>query len=220
VDYIHRAQNPYLGWRYGVRDGDNDTSVTGWMVMVLEQARQAGLDVDEGAFKGARAWLDKMTEPEFGRVGYQHRGGSPARTMEAMDKFPADLSESTTAIGIATRIHTGQDALRNEWVQKGADLLVAKLPTWEPARGTIDMYYWFWGTIALRKVGGDRWRKWGDALRTAVGGHQVVDPDDAEHGSWEPVGAWAPEGGRVYSTAVCCIAYTILKRSHERAGPK
>ena len=79
VNFILAAQNPYLGWRYGRRDGDNDTSMTAWMTMALSSAKQAGLDVDDSAFKGAVSWVDKMTEPQFGRVGYNRRGGHTAR---------------------------------------------------------------------------------------------------------------------------------------------
>jgi hypothetical protein len=75
VNFIHQSQNPYLAWRYGVRDGDNDTSVTGFMVAALRAAKRAELEVDSTAFKGAIAWVEKMTEPEHGRVGYQRRGG-------------------------------------------------------------------------------------------------------------------------------------------------
>ena len=57
IDFIEKARNPDLAWRYGVRPRDNDTSVTGWMVMALTSARGAGLRVDgrvDG--RGRRPW--------------------------------------------------------------------------------------------------------------------------------------------------------------------
>jgi hypothetical protein len=79
VGFLQATQNPYLAWRYGVRDGDNDTSVTVWNALALRTAAWAGLDVDQGVFTGPLAWIDKMTEPEFGKTGYQQRGGGVAR---------------------------------------------------------------------------------------------------------------------------------------------
>ena len=35
LDFIALSRNPYYAWRYGVKPGDNDSSVTGWMMMAL-----------------------------------------------------------------------------------------------------------------------------------------------------------------------------------------
>jgi len=40
-----------------------------------------------------------------------------------------------------------------------------------------------------------------------------------ERGSWDPVGPWGREGGRVYSTAtmaLCLQVYYRYQRAHER----
>lgn len=209
VDFAQMSRNPYLGWRYGVRDGDNDTSVTGWMVQVLRAADTAGLEVDRGAFSGARAWVDKMTEPEFGRVGYQRRGGPPARTMEQLERFPHDLSESLTAVGLNIRIDTGQNPETNELIQKGARLLVNKPPR-HADPGSVDFYYWYWGTMAMAEIGGDHWHVWSRALVATL-----LDTQDQD-GSWDPAGPWAHEGGRSYSTAMASLALLELLHA-ERA---
>lgn len=58
VDYIHRSRNPYGAWRYDNPPiGDNDTSITGWMVAALAAAREAGLKTDQAAFHGAINWV-------------------------------------------------------------------------------------------------------------------------------------------------------------------
>jgi len=210
ADFIHKAQNPYLAWRYGVRPGDNDTSVTGWMVAALHSARNAGLRLDNAAFDGAAAWLDKVTEPEYGRVGYTFRGSGPARPQELIDKFPSDRSESLTAEGIMTRIHLGEDPKKSELIQKGADLVLKVPPVWNEARGDIDMYYWFWGTQAMHHVGGQAWRAWKKPMREVALSSQRTDGTLA--GSWDPVGPWGRDGGRIYSTALMTIILEIVGR--------
>jgi len=212
VSFIHKAQNPYLAWRYGVRDGDNDTSVTGWAVAALKSAKMAELDVDENAFKGALTWIDKMTEPEFGRVGYQRRGGPPARTQGMQEKFPADHSESLTGIGMIVRIFSGQDPAKNDYIQKGAQLLLEKQPRWDVEAGTIDSYYWYWGSLAMFQVGGQPWTRWSRSVDAALVPHQRKEQGRDERGSWDPVGPWSGEGGRVYSTALNCLSLETTYR--------
>jgi hypothetical protein len=88
LDFIAIARNPYFAWRYGVKPGDNDTSVSGWMMMALKSARlinhadqHAGkapsLVIDEDAFEGIKTWVDKVPD-DAGRAGYQQRGTGPA----------------------------------------------------------------------------------------------------------------------------------------------
>lgn len=209
VNFVAMSRNPYLAWRYGVRDGDNDTSVTGWAVMVLKSAKMADLEVDDGAFRGALAWIDKMTEPEFGRVGYQKRGGPPARTTENMGRFPAAQSESLTGVGVLTRIFAGQD---NDLIDKGADLMAKKTPQWDIDNGTIDYYYWYYGTLAMFQVGGERWKAWNKAMKTAIVDNQRLDRSKDEYGSWDPLDPWSVEGGRIYSTTLNCLCLEVYYR--------
>ncbi len=200
VDYIEKCRNPYLGWRYGVRPQDNDTSVTGWMVVALAAARDAkGLRVPKAAFEGARVWFEKVTDPEYGRVGYTARGTGPVRPQELMDLFPSQASESLTAVGMYCRMLLGEDPKQSEIIAKGAELCLKVLPEWNPDQGTIDMTYWYFGTLAMARVGGEPWMAWRMALRTAVRNRQRRDGD--ERGSWDPVGPWIRMGGRVASTA-------------------
>ena len=212
VNFVHQSQNPYMAWRYGVRDGDNDTSVTGWMVMVLKSAKMADLEVDMTAMKGAVAWVDKMTEREFGRIGYQQRGGQPARHTEMMDKFPADQSESLTAVGLTTRIFAGQDPDKEPMMNKHADLLVKKLPNWDIDSGEIDMYYWYYGTLAMFQMGGAGWKKWNEAMKTSIVDNQITEQGICARGSWDPIGPWGPDGGRVYSTSTMCLCLEVYYR--------
>jgi hypothetical protein len=201
IDFVLQCQNPYLAWRYGVRPQDNDTSVTGWMVLALRVAKEAGLEVDPAAFDGARAWLDRVTDPGTGRAGYTVRDNGPSRPEELRDRFPADRSESLTAEAVLARILCGATAADGA-VVKGADLCMESLPVHDGAAGTIDFCYWYFGSLAMFQVGGDRWKRWDGAMRAAVVGSQRGDPADDRCGSWDPADPWGADGGRVYSTAI------------------
>ena len=112
LDFWALARNPYFAWRYGVKPGDNDTSVTGAMLAALAAARDADrsrssgsatfsrprFEVDLEAFDGAEAWVDKMTD-QSSRVGYAQRGGPPARSWEQVDRFPGPF-------GVADRVRS------------------------------------------------------------------------------------------------------------------
>jgi hypothetical protein len=203
VGFIVRCQNPYLGWRYGIRPQDNDTSVTGWMTLALVEAREAGLAVPAESLDGAKAWLEKVTEPEYGRVGYTARGTGPARPHDIMDEFPPDRSEALTAEGVAMRVFLGERPGSSEMISKGTELCLKVLPQWDRDRGAIDVYHWFHGTLAMHQVGGGPWEAWRKALHTALLPNQRTEGCAA--GSWDPVGVWGREGGRVYATALAVL---------------
>ncbi|MCZ6574735.1 MAG: hypothetical protein O7C98_16405, partial [Planctomycetota bacterium] len=211
LNFLAKARNPYMAWRYGVRLGDNDTSVTTWAVLALRSGKYGGLDVDPDAFEGARAWIDKMTDPDYGKVGYLMPGGSSARPEALVDKFPADRTESMTAAGILVRLATGETP-ESAIVRKGADLCLKMPPVWNPDAGTIDMYYWLHGTLAMYQVGGEHWRRWVAFLLKAALEHQHPKNSGSRTGSWDPVGPWGPDGGRVYATAVMTMALEIAFR--------
>jgi hypothetical protein len=224
LDFIALARNPYFVWRYGVKPGDNDSSVTGWMMMALKSAKLINEDaakrgkplpltIDEEAFDGVRAWFDKLTDPDYGRVGYIHRGGGPARPQEMVDRFPAEKSESMTSVGVLARILVGDDPRTDPRIRKGADLLAKLPPAWNPHDGSIDMYYWYYGTLALFQVGGEHWSAWSAALDRAVVPQQRRDGNYcAFKGSWDPVDPWGPDGGRVYATALLAMCLEVHYR--------
>ncbi len=125
VDFLLAAQNPYLGWGGGVRDGTNNTSLTIWAVMVLKSAKTAGLNVDDAAFEGAIAWLDEVTDPDTGRVGQTARGDG-----DALRPFPALNGDALVGGAMLARIFAGQDPQKSDLIRKGADLLLLKRPEW------------------------------------------------------------------------------------------
>ncbi|MCB9833025.1 MAG: hypothetical protein H6807_11180 [Planctomycetes bacterium] len=210
VAYVQQCQNPYKAWRYKEADGQNDTSVSGWMVMALKSGKSAGIEVDPTRFSWALDWIEEMTDQESGRTGYIRTGEPPVRETGKKEEFPAEESESLTAVGMLCRVFCGQDPAENSMIKLGADLLSKKLPVWDQAKGSIDMYYWYYGTLAMFQVGGEPWKKWNEAMNEAIIERQRSDGNFS--GSWDPKGAWGESGGRVYSTALMTLCLEVYYR--------
>jgi hypothetical protein len=224
LEFIAISRNPYFAWRYGVKPGDNDSSVTGWMMMAIKSAKLINADakkrgkspplvVDEDAFDGVKAWIDKMTDPDYGRVGYITRGSGPARPKALVDRFPSEKSESMTAVGVLAKIFMGIDPKKDEIMRKGAELCYKLPPVWNESDGSIDMYYWYYGALAMHQMGGKYWKAWKEGLEKAVIETQRKDTDYCMYkGSWNPVGPWGEDGGRVYSTAILALCLEVWYR--------
>ena len=62
--------------------------------------------------------------------------------------------ESMTAIGVLLRVLAGENPSTSDPVKKGAKLMAALPPVWDPKDGSIDLYYWQAGALAMAQVGG------------------------------------------------------------------
>jgi len=209
VSCIIDAQNPGAGWRYTPRKGDNDTSVTGWMVLALKGAKNAGIEVPKSTWEGAIAWFDRCFDPTSGRVGYQHRGdyGSVMQGInENYEKLP-----TMTSVAVICRIFCGQS--RNDpKVKRSVELVMKNLPTWDSKGLKVDMYYWYYATYAMFQYGGRYWNRWSSTLRDVLARTQRIGKGSCIHGSWDPVGKWGMVGGRVYATAINVLTLEIWYR--------
>jgi hypothetical protein len=222
IDFLVEAQNPGLGWRYSARPGANDTSVTGWAVMALKSALLSGLTVPRTSFDGARAWLDRVTDPS-GTTGYTALGTTdvfvPGKN-EAWRSRP-----SMTAIGLLLRIYIDTNQ-KDPLLAKGAKQLVADLPVWDEAKHEVDSYYWYYATLALFQyqdgggLGLSCWKQWNAAMKQALVPSQKLRKHGCADGSWDPeVDRWGFSGGRVYVTAVNVMSLEVYYR-YERVFGK
>ncbi len=217
VDFCIEAQNPGNGWKYGMKPGKNDTSVTGWMVLGLKAAKTAGFKVEKSAFEGAITWFDRATASS-GDVGYQSPGGGSSYLRSLKDKLGRDMYEQVpcmTAVAVVCRIFAGQDK-KDDAIKKGAKILMDNAPAWEQggSHKRLNFYYWYYGTYAMFQVGGRDWKEWNDRMQEALLPTQRTPKDgspDAD-GSWDPVGEWGFVGGRVYSTAINALTLEIYYR--------
>ena len=222
INFLGISRNPQLGWRYGIQPGENDTSMTGSALMPVIQAwksneaatksgRVAPLYfIDESMFRGGLDWFDRVVETQSGRAGYITRGSGAARPPEMTDTFPSEESRAATASVLSVRLTVPFTESKGEkWHrlnERCARQLLSKLPRWSQSPGSTDLYYWYYGTIAMSALGGARWKTWDRALATALLANQRGDGDVREYaGSWDPDCVWGLDGGRVYSTGMCVL---------------
>ena len=211
VNFISRARNPYGAWRYDYPpNGDSDTSVTGWAVFAMKSAEEGKLVVDPEGYVGAAQWLNDVTDPATGRTGYDTIGSASSRVTGLNDRFPTNKGEAMTAVAILSRVFIGQDVLHDPLVDKGANLLKAHLPEWDPDGMGNDIYYWYYGSYALFQLGGPRWEAWNRSAKKALVDNQRHDGD--LKGSWDPKDAWGHAGGRVYMTSLAVLCLEVYFR--------
>jgi hypothetical protein len=203
IHWLQRARNPYKVWRYYPRDGDNDTSVTGWCVLALVSAREFGLPIDEDALRCARLWFDEMTDPATGVTGYTRRGEGSSRPAGQTERFPAAKTHALTAVALFCRCFLGDDPASHPVLKASAAALLARPPEWDPQGGAVDFYYWYHASFALFQCGGPAWDAWN--RRTVAVLARAQRKNGNSKGSWDPVDAWGAAGGRVYATAIAAL---------------
>jgi len=193
VDVIASAQTKGAGWRYDPGAGESDTSITARCVAALRAAERAGATVDAACFEGASKFVGSMTDPEFGQIGYNFPGGTPARPEGLQDAFPPERTQSMTAAGSVAMLLVGADPQR---LAKGFGLIAGCLPSAKHP----DFYYWESAAEAWMLQQGRIPQPWYEALvkaaaaqRDEKGGVRASDP-------------WGRDGGRVYASALVALA--------------
>lgn len=207
LGYLEHHRNPFGVWRYQPRDGDNDTSVTTWCVLAEIAGLELGLEADRKALQCATDWFDAVTD-QTGQAGYTKRGEGSSRAVGKFKRFPPAKGEAMTAAGLLCRQALGQQQRDVPVLAAAADRLVAKPPEWDPNSGAIDECYWFLASEALRHFGGRQRAQWNEKLVAALLAGQ--QKDGAAAGSWDPVGPWGDDGGRVYATALAVLSLQSL----------
>ncbi len=203
IDFIQNAQDPKMGgWRYfsaPVAMRRSDTSVTGWMVMALQSAKLAGLDVKDETFDGIDQFLGFAKDREKEHL---FRYNPAANKDNPRTRNGLEVTHSMTSVGLLMKLYTGWDRT-NRRMLAGADHLLTRLPD-DSTVELRDTYYWYYATQVLNHVGGDRWKKWNDKLEPLLIKSQVQNGTMA--GSWDPyypvADRWGSFGGRIYVTAM------------------
>ncbi len=208
VRFLEMARNPGLAWRYGVRDGESDTSVTAWAgaALLASASPEVEITVDRYALDGIRRWLAEVTGDRSHEASYLRRGAGGA----AVRGF--DRNEGLTASALWLRLRMGQDRRAPE-VSEAAKRLVWNLPIWNEEGSSVDYAAWFSGTRALAAYGdAELWGVWSARALRALVPHQRRFNEGCLSGSWDPVDKWGGEGGRVYATSMNLLTLGILDK--------
>ncbi len=190
VQYLLRSQSPQGGWRYSPNT-DSDVSVTGWVVMALQSARMAGIQVPQAHFDAVMAYLDSVAS--HGGARYPYQAGREST-----------LAMTAEAILCRQYIGWSRDDPRMiaalDWITQPENLV-----NYGSAR---NVYYWYYATQACHHMEGEHWKRWNEAMRELVPKAQVQRGREA--GSWDPstTDPFEARAGRLYTT---CLSIYMLQ---------
>ncbi len=191
IAYTVSAQHAGTGsWRYRPND-PGDMSQFGWQWMALKSAELSGIAIPESTRLNAIRVLKSASAGA-------HGGLASYRPRERVTRpMTAEALVCRQFLGISR-----DDPAVNE----AGDYLLGQLPSTDQ----INLYYWYYGTLAMYQLQGDRWQRWNEALQNTLVKRQVMAGENA--GSWEPDCLWAGYGGRVYSTAMSALCLEVYYR--------
>jgi hypothetical protein len=195
VAVLLRAQettkdDPYRGgWRYEIGSTDSDLSVSGWCILALRAAHNAGVDVPKASADRAAAFVLACWRPDARGFAYQPGGG-------------ATLTMTASAV---LDLHLLDRGSREE-SRRGAAYL---------ARNPVDdkteypYYARYYATQAAFQVGGDLWPTvWNRTQADLLTPQRDQKESD---GSWPP-SRTANEPGRTYATAMSVLTLSVPLR--------
>jgi hypothetical protein len=97
--------------------------------------------------------------------------------------------------------------------------LAERAPRWHGTGAGVDFGGWWLGTMGALATGGDLLKTWDAAIRTAVADTQRSNTGICDQrGSWDAIGVWADEGGRVFTTAAGALILGIYYRYDDVVG--
>jgi hypothetical protein len=175
--FVERAQRYTLaaqisqdgGWRYQRGDHEGDTSQLGWQLMALRSAELAGIPLPGESRRGMQRFLESVAAGRQGGLAGYRPGSRPSRTMTA---------EALTC-WIFLEQPPPLDARREA---------ARYLSEERPGDGLPNLYYWYYGSLALFQLQDEAWRPWNAALQTEL--LSLQRKEGALAGSWDPNKVW------------------------------
>lgn len=187
-----KCQDPISGgWRYVPQD-KGDLSQFGWQALALRSAHHGGLDIPTNTWTHMDRFLDSVAGGTHGGLGKYRPQESPTTTMTA-EKLACHLLLEKP-LSTEAEIEAQRELLQHL-----------------PGIGEDNVYYWYYGTLAMFQFQDKNWQRWNDALQNRL--IALQEPDQSYlSGSWPPDRVWGGYGGRVYSTAMSCLCLEVYYR--------
>ncbi len=186
VQFICNAQHARGGWRYNPGQ-PGDTTVSGWQVMALKSGRLAQIDVPDHVIDRATRYLNSVSTSQGAFYGYQ----TPKK------------EAGPTAVALLLRMYLGWSR-DDERLERGAMYLAATGPS------KTDVYFNYYATQVLHHLQGNAWPPWNAKLRDHLVEKQAQRGH--ERGSWFFPDSHGTIGGRLYTTAMCCMILEVYYR--------
>ena len=213
----NHAKDPkrFGGWSYYYTDDRTydrwpRSSITAWQVMALESARLGGIAVPAQVFEDAATFFDNAHDEENGWYRYNH---DPQRLGSNWPTLPASTPAAMFGLSLV-----GRD-LKSEDYASSRRFVLTRTPS-QYRRGSSDdfvlrgqgnLYFWYYGTLAMFRVGGSEWERWNAGMKETLVRGQRKD------GSWAPIDNYCEyardgDGDRSYSTAMCVLSLEVYYR--------
>lgn len=201
---INTDSDEYGGWRYRPNSTDSDISVTGWQILALKAAVNAGFSIPDWTLPAAAKYLRACYDEDEHAFAYEAGSGS--------------IGCARTGIGVLGLQLSGypDDPL----IPPAMRFMQDNPPLWnfeDPGEGW-PFYYWYYGTRAMLISGGDDRRIWKDWMCRLL-----VDSQN-DDGSWD--GAQDEKDMEIFTTSLgalmlefCCGHVPVyMKKKIRRSG--
>lgn len=213
VNIIVNGQGMDGGWRYSfLPNAQGDSSVSGWQVLALKSAREAGIQFPATVISRATSFF-RGQETNNGRTMYAGENVDTEATTGIGMLFHQLILEKPDAplVTTAARYLTGFASQRwgvhaNNWRQ-----LDKSSPKGRITISNADYYMWYNCTLAMFHVGGDEWKAWNPVIRDVLIGLQDKDQNACLCGSWDTDSKWG-FAGRIYTTSLAVLTLEVYYR--------
>jgi hypothetical protein len=206
IDFLVKARSiDNQAWRYRPPDPkdpmtlNGDTSILGWAVMLLKSGKEVGIPIRDDVRSGIMTWLNRVATGKAGGLA-MYRPAGLSEGGEARPSMTAEAWVCRQFLGVG-----GPGAASDE----ASDYLLKHGPDRDP----YNLYYWYYGTLALFQHGGTAWVRWNARVRDQIVRRQVrLGHAD---GSWDPAETrdiYNSRGGRIYTTALAALTLEVYYR--------